>query len=780
MKSNNEDYLDSLLDSAQKQNSNNPQSALSRMSGRSSSGSGSGDLGALVSNSNGNRDLKEIGDILDRLDGNEFVDRSMEDLLDSIERPTDPKIPKFTIGSDPSDFDVRDPEEIALDEAIAAVENMDTASPLVDLEEGDDFSQEIAPEVSLPEENEVVIGKDGESDAYESPEEILTDLLDDMNDDSLTAADEQSIRDSLSDVLDNMKDDEPPVEEAVNEGASSQEQEGTAPEMPSEPEATQDNEDIPDLDDFSLDDLEKAMDSAIGEDISANPEGTDIDTAALDTQDEAEQVPEVNEDQEMSELSQLADLAVIEEPEGEAPETDTAAAADETPGESTPSDEGADTSGDDFSGFTFDGNSFEESEDSGENKGEEGISDADDFNLDALEASLDNLLEPETSGGSSTDGEVASVVGLDEGVDQVQQSEAESGDVSMEDLDALMDSLANDEIEDMESTAAKDEETGHAEESEIPKEDILGALTEDAFGDMGELSLDELASIPDRSERKSASEGADESTGKGGKEKKKGFFARLFEALTKEDEESENEGLASLTDENQKVLNELGEDDGKGKKAKKKKEKKEKPKKENKPKKEKPKKEKKPPKPKKEKKPKPPKDPEAPEKAISPKKIALSGIFAASLGILVIIPALVMPDRIASDRATTAYTHKEYTTAYKMLYGKDMTEDESIIYEQSRVLAWAQRYLDGYENYTAMNMKEEALDMLLMAMRNQEDLIAEAAKYRVEIEVNSVYDSIESLLSEAYGLSAADIAEINAIKKDRDYTIRLMEIVGTL
>ena len=32
---------------------------------------------------------------------------------------------------------------------------------------------------------------------------------------------------------------------------------------------------------------------------------------------------------------------------------------------------------------------------------------------------------------------------------------------------------------------------------------------------------------------------------------------------------------------------------------------------------------------------------------------------------------------------------------------------------QSRVLAWAQRYLDGYDNYTAMNRKEEALDMLM-------------------------------------------------------------------
>ena len=144
------------------------------------------------------------------------------------------------------------------------------------------------------------------------------------------------------------------------------------------------------------------------------------------------------------------------------------------------------------------------------------------------------------------------------------------------------------------------------------------------------------------------------------------------------------------------------------------------------------------------------------------------------------IPALVLPDRIASERAETAYTHKEYTTAYKMLYGKDMNENETVIYEQSRVLAWAQRYLDGYDNYTAMNMKEEALDMLLMAKRNKSKLLEEAEKYSVEIEVNSVYDSIESLLTNSYGLTEAVGLEINSIKKDRDYTIRLMEIVGTL
>ena len=86
--------------------------------------------------------------------------------------------------------------------------------------------------------------------------------------------------------------------------------------------------------------------------------------------------------------------------------------------------------------------------------------------------------------------------------------------------------------------------------------------------------------------------------------------------------------------------------------------------------------------------------------------------------------------------------------------------------------------MKGDENYTAMNMDKEALDMLLMAKRNKDEIMQEAQKFNVEIQVQTVYDSIESLLSENYGLSEEEIAEINSIKKDRDYTIKLMEIVG--
>ncbi len=845
MKSNDEEYLDSLLSSARNSNTSNPMSALSRMSGKGTASgpvgsSGSGDIGALVNNSNGNEDLNDIGSILDRLDRDELVDDSLSDLLDSISRPTDSRIPKFTVGGAPSAMDVRDPEEIALDEAIADAERLDAEirsgkfdnipipggegqsdlpeqhAPIVDLEDGDDALLEMAPEVSLPEGNDSQTYRDLNSDANETPEQILTDLLDDMPDDSLMQSDEGSVEDSLRDVLDNMKEE---GEDLINSASGTEPAAGDALEEAYEKETSSgevadkasanlsDLDDI-DLDNISLEDLDYSFDGDLslgkggGEEPAISESGIPSEAAGSDAGEATSGEAGSAEDMPLDDLEAtldgfdlgalgLDDLSmdgVIGDAKdsGDEPGTDGAADAgadsDAAMGADLDIDMGADLGALLEPEVEMPPEGAQE-ETAATSDASVGASGEDEFNLGDLEASLDDLISVDENNDNSTEGEVAEVAAAEEAP---AQDTGEGEEMSMQDLDALMNSLANDEIEDIESTIDKDIESGHADESEIPKEDILGALTENGFDDLGdpEPSLDELASIPERPRgggggSSAGGSGDDGDDGDGKKKKKKGFFARLLAALVKEDEEPEKE-LASLTAENQQVLDELGEDGGG--KGKKKKQKKEKKAKEKKPKKEKPPKEKKPKKekPKKEKKPKPPKDPGAPEKAISPKKIALSGIFAASLGILVLIPSLVLPDRIASQSANAAYNHREYTTAYKLLYGKKLDEDQSLMYEQSRVLAWAQRYLDGYENYSAMNMKEEALDMLLMAMRNQDALINEAQKYSVEIEVNTVYDSIISVLSQNYGLSEADIVEINSIKKDRDYTIRLMEIVGTL
>ncbi len=822
MRSDDEKYLDSLLNSAQ--SNNDPKSALSRMSTKAKTDvdtlgsglNGSGDIGELVNNSNGNQDLNEIGDVLSRFDRDEVLNDQMANLLDGIETPTDSSVPQFSVGNSISSLAMRDPEEIALDEAIADAEKMNdeyqsgkfdaepsaepaeaapveevAPAPIVDLEGGDDALLEMAPEEILPEDNAVAIDNITSSDAGESPEEILTDLLDDMPGDSLTVVPDESVQDSLSDALDNIQEASDDIAETL---------EGIDGDVPADggDSGIGNLEELDNLDDLSLDDIEKAMDGmgleegegdtaseemaipeaeemAIpeSEESAAAPDGIELSEEALS---EAS-VPE--ESLEELSLDQFTlDGGAGEELSLEEPEASEGASEDAAVGEGT-SDE---ISLDELSLDPSEGGEMESMEESSADASSadgEGSGD-DEIDLSAMEASLDDLLGEDVNLDESLDGEVAEIAAAEGASAATGEEGGGEGDVSIPDLDALMNSLANDEIEDIESTAAKDEEAGVAQEEELPKEEILEALTEEGFDDgAAEPSLDDLAAIPERKGGGGGAGDEDEGGKKGKKEKKgqkglAGLLSKLFHTLTDEDEE--NEGLASLTDENQTVLNELAGDE-KPKKEKKKKEKK--PKKEKPPKEKKPKKEK-PPKPKKEKKPKEPKDPGAPEKVMSPKKIAICGIFAASIGILFMIPVLVLPERIASQKAESAYTHREYTTAYKMLYGKEMTEDQTIIYEQSRVLAWAERYLSGYENYMAMNMKEEALDMLLMGMRNKSDLLEEAAKFNVEIQVQSVYDSIESLLSTNYGLSETDISEINSIKKERDYTIRLMEIVGTL
>ena len=888
MKSSDEEYLDSLLNSAQ--SNNNPQSALNRMASKTSrSDSGepqsgeSEDLSALIDNSSGNKEIKEVGELLDRFDKDEIIDDKLASLLDDIQKPTSSDIPKYTVGDEPTAHDARDAEEIALDEAIAnaektdaelknggtisntdaapvsseevsnteeAPENNESGSasdsvaqslenidiplmpepiPIIDESELGDALAEMAPEIDLPEESNIITEK--ESDADQTPEEILTDLLDDMPGGNLMDS-QNNQESSLSDIIDRERNaeaaqnagngiDELSLDNMMDalieqEAPASQEVPSTepAPEPVAEPAVEEPKPDPIAEAVADMPVIEPDAADALAEALAAT--APESDAAVTDTS-EAEAL-----------LDALAD-AVSETPAGEA----EAPAVEETAAENTtvtedgipeldtllnllPEDENAadnaasaedaaapeQASEAEQGGDEAQPESMEAQLDAGNDSGEINVTatelgfieedysarapvgldqiSEDDINLNDLEANLDELLGGMNETYETTEGEVAKILGDEPKEINADEIMQDSGDISMPDLDALMNSLANDEVESIEDTAHLDKELGQPD-GELPKEDILDALTETGFDDIGndEIALDAISALPEMATSENVDMGDIPEAG-GGKKRKEGLLVRLLKALTAEDEEEEDvgtEGLAGLTDENQQVLSELGDVGEKPKKKpKKEKKKKEKAAKPPKPKKEKPPKEKKE-KPKKE---KPPKEPGVPEKAIAPKKIAVSGIFAASLGILVCIPAIVLPERIASERARTAYAQQEYATTYTLLYGKEMTADQSAVYEQSRVLAWSQRYLTGYENYMAMNMEVEALDMLLMSKRNKESLMEEATKFKVENQVRSVYDSIESLLSENYGLSEEDVVEINSIKKERDYTIRIMEIVGKL
>ncbi len=458
---------------------------------------------------------------------------------------------------------------------------------------------------------------------------------------------------------------------------------------------------------------------------------------------------------------------------------------------------------------------------------DEVLSDDADVNLESMDAELDNLLKDVgDEDGSDVDelGDIGSEADLDSmladlgGEGGESSEEGDPSDVDMPDLDAFMNSLASDDIEDLENTAHIDEKEG-AGADEINLDDLGVNLGEPSLDDgiaegsddepspeeimeaLGDEGLDEIGlsdDIPDPDEVEDnggdydeislnvSGENPEEGEEGGKKKKKKGFLAAIFAALikvlTQTDEDlnpkaAEGE-LASLTDENQQVLDELAAEDKKGKKEKKKKEKKEK-----KPKKEKPPKEKKQ-KPPKEKKPKKEKkkkvDDGQPEKALAPKKVAIAMLFAFSLGFLCWLPSILLPERITLNSAQAAIDNQDYVRAYQILYGQKLNEEQTLTYNQARVLARIDYYVKAYDNFIAMNMKDEAVDSLLKAMRMKKDIEMEADEFQVAGEVENVYSNIESILANDYGLSIQDIEEINALKEKPAYTKRIMEVTGTL
>lgn len=278
---------------------------------------------------------------------------------------------------------------------------------------------------------------------------------------------------------------------------------------------------------------------------------------------------------------------------------------------------------------------------------------------------------------------------------------------------------------------------------------------------------------------------APESGKKAPKEKKPRFIARLMNLLLESDEEDEDPLAAEVRDdgrgatgnisgENRDLLRELSEEDKGGKKKKKEKEKKPKKEKE---KENKPKKEKKP-----KKKKKKAADTEVdllapPEKRLSKKKVISAFLFCGTIAACIILATSILPDYLQEQEARLAYDQKEYKDVYDLLYGKELNEEDEILFERSGLIMQMNRKLSSYENYVNLNMRLEALDALIGGVARYQLILADAEAYNVVSEVTDVYVQILGRLSADFGISEADALDIISSEDDVAYSRRLKAII---
>ena len=166
------------------------------------------------------------------------------------------------------------------------------------------------------------------------------------------------------------------------------------------------------------------------------------------------------------------------------------------------------------------------------------------------------------------------------------------------------------------------------------------------------------------------------------------------------------------------------------------------------------------------------------QKRLSPKKIAVVTVFAASVlaGILLFSNYASVQSSLA--RARRAYYSGDYKSVYVETYGEKLDESDRLIEGKSKVILTMQRKLDSYQNHLKLGQDVEALNALITGLQTYDTINQDAETYGVLTEVDSIKEEILNILSSNYGLNEEEARALLQEKDQVTYTLALEHIIN--
>ena len=400
--------------------------------------------------------------------------------------------------------------------------------------------------------------------------------------------------------------------------------------------------------------------------------------------------------------------------------------------------------------------------------------------FDALENDQDNITDKQS--------EINELEGLDvtDIIDHMDGTD--------EDLNEINDLLKKTDLNEAIDTSTSEEIFSHGDvSSDDDMLELLNSMNEEPTAS-GEEEITskkkkKAFSLPfgkkkESKQKTDASEENSANSEEDGKEKKKGFWHRLMEELTREEEEPENQ---ESVDENEEILKELEAEDQIKEKKKNKNEKKKQDTKgkksknasadeenedasgeaEGKKKKKKPKREKK----------EKAKGPKEKSPKILSKKMLFSMIaFCATIIAAIVLLSIFLPDYADKKNARTAFYTGDYSKVYELLYDKNLNQSDQLIFERANVVLKLQRRLDSYELNKKIGQEAEALDALLQGTLKYEEILSDAT-YGAEEELQALYRKILDHLEQDYGIGEEEARTINSYDSET-YSRKIYSVVN--
>lgn len=166
------------------------------------------------------------------------------------------------------------------------------------------------------------------------------------------------------------------------------------------------------------------------------------------------------------------------------------------------------------------------------------------------------------------------------------------------------------------------------------------------------------------------------------------------------------------------------------------------------------------------------------QKRLSPKKIAVVTVFAASVLAGILLFSNYASVQSSLVRARRAYYSGDYKSVYVETYGEKLDESDSLIEGKSKVILTMQRKLDSYQNHLKLGQNVEALNALITGLQTYDAINLDAETYGVLTEVDSIKEEILNILSSNYGLNEEEARALLQEKDQVAYTLALEHIIN--
>ena len=164
-----------------------------------------------------------------------------------------------------------------------------------------------------------------------------------------------------------------------------------------------------------------------------------------------------------------------------------------------------------------------------------------------------------------------------------------------------------------------------------------------------------------------------------------------------------------------------------------------------------------------------------------PKKpVILIFLMAASILVLVLLMSKLIGYTSSISAAKDAMDNADYIEAYKELSGLELKKADKKLYTKAEAMASVQEQHDAYLTLMSAGEYEMALDALVRGVGRYDAKLATAKKYGLEKQLNVIEAEIEDALDTQFDMTADDARELYSIRKRKDYSMRIQEIIEEL